>query len=226
MCASGGSAPVYDSATGKISVLFTFEREPGSSGTTLWSVNSSDLGRSFSAPRLLPVPKPPRWCQVVTTGNPGLQLGDGTLLVPGYHTKPQDEQHNCSAPGNVIEWQHTYVSTDHGLSWAIAANASSAPQEYGDGTAEGAVVQLFDDPKHLLAAMRVDEAPKDCSGPQPAGSLGSANVTSCRMVAESCAPPLARILPNLVAGMHSGLRSSESAGNVVADRGWRPHLGV
>jgi hypothetical protein len=100
--------------------------------------------------------------------------------VPGYHTVPQaGAQYNCTHTGNVIEMQHTFVSDDHGITWAIAG--APGQQQYGFGSAEGAIVGLYDNPKHVLAVMRVDEGTRNCTGPH--SSKG--NVTSCRMVAES-----------------------------------------
>ena len=58
MCSSGGGGPVVDKTTGTISVLFAFENTPGSTNTTIWSINSTDLGELFSKPRHLPIPRP------------------------------------------------------------------------------------------------------------------------------------------------------------------------
>ena len=99
--------------------------------------------------------------------------------MPGYHTLPQDgAQYNCSHTGNVIQVQHTFVSSD-GLTWAIAG--APGQQQYGFGSAEGAIVGLYDKPNHVLAVMRVDEGTRNCTG----SYSGKGNVTSCRMVAES-----------------------------------------
>jgi hypothetical protein len=51
----------------------------------------------------------------------------------------------------VIEWQGTLISEDRGSTWKVGS------LQYAEGTAEGAIVALFDQPNHLLAAMRVDE---------------------------------------------------------------------
>ena len=107
-----------------------------------------------------------------------MQLPSGRLVVPMYHSTPE----NVSVWPDVIEWQGTLISVTLGATWRIGA------LQYAQGTAEGAIVQLFDDPagNHLLSAMRVDEIAdlERFIGPQSATGTNE-NITYCRMLAES-----------------------------------------
>ena len=108
---------------------------------------------------------------------------------------PEDPTHNCSRPGAVGEWQHSYISDNGGRSYRIAKDSRGKPFEYGQSTAEGAIVPLPGKPDHVMAVMRTDlgdqlqsdgrlPVASRCVGPQPATGT-SGNVTACRTVAFS-----------------------------------------
>ena len=97
--------PVYDDATGKIHVVFSYcparymSRPPISQAFELWEVTSDDRGLTWGAPRnlsaILPsktlAPDEPEWCiRTGAGGGNGIQLAhgpnSGRLVVPGYHS--------------------------------------------------------------------------------------------------------------------------------------------
>ena len=171
MCALGGAAPVVDMIANKIIVLFGLDRNEATRGE-MWSVATTDLGLTFSAPRQhTGTDVSPAGWRVTAPTNAGVQEEDGSLLVPGYH-----------ANASQGEAQHTYISTDHGGHWKVLG-VGGRPTEYGIGTAEGAIVRQAR-PGHLLAAARIDESLAHCVGPHSAADATS-NVTTCRRLAES-----------------------------------------
>lgn len=93
--------PVFDEASGKIHVVFSFvpsrymSRPPISQAFQLWEVTSPDLGLSWTPPRnlssILPGDSEAQWCvRTAGGGGNGIQLAHGPkagrLIVPGYHT--------------------------------------------------------------------------------------------------------------------------------------------
>ena len=165
-CAVWDPTPVAERSSGKIFVFFSLS-PPGMTAfaRSLMLIESATLGRTWTPPRNLSAELttlPPGY-QGTFTGNPGLQLASGRLVVPMYHVTPE----NKSVWPDVMEWQGTLVSDTRGASWRVGA------LQYAEGTAEGAIAQLGDGPDHLLAAMRIDELLHPCESPptlySPAG---------------------------------------------------------
>jgi hypothetical protein len=183
-CGIWDPTPVAETSTGKIFVFFSLSPAKNSGGTrTLMMIESDDLAHTFGPLQNITAevsPPTTKWraSSGTFTGNAGVQLPSGRLVVPMYHSTPE----NVSVWPDVIEWQGTLVSDTKGATWRIGA------LQYAQGTAEGAIVQLFDDRagNHLLAAMRVDEIAdlERCIGPQSVTKTND-NTTHCRMLAES-----------------------------------------
>jgi hypothetical protein len=69
---------------------------------------------------------------------------------------PEDAAHNCSHTSYVGEWQHSYISDEHGRlgSWRLASSRDEELTTYGESTSEGAIVPMPSKPDHLMAVVR------------------------------------------------------------------------
>merc|ERR1712096_364269 len=159
--------------TGTVIVLFTFAPAEVNNfqfvdsvtwDRQIYSINSTDEGRSWSAPRNLSSLHDEQhrrwcdsssdsrcnsrgiWCQTSAAGGSGIQTSSGRLVIPAYH-------YDCP---HVVEASNTWISDDHGLSW-------KSSDEFGFKTCEGAVTQLFHPPAgvapadYLRVSLRTDK---------------------------------------------------------------------
>lgn len=135
----GNPCPVLDRATGTIWLPFT--RSPGKfteqqivagespAPTTVWLTHSTDDGRTWSAPRdLSATGRRPEWRWYGTGPGIGIQLASGRLLIPSYHTEPDQKYRS-----------HALFSDDHGATWQLGATvgehtAECQAAERRDGT--------------------------------------------------------------------------------------------
>ena len=142
---------------------------PGAPAGDTWSA-PQNLSRFYGSG----APPSPQ-CSSTFAGGHGIQLQGGAkrgrLLVPGYHI------HACTRNGSdVVEFSHVWFSDDHGATW-------SRSSEFGFGTAEGSLVELFESSagggRPLRASLRVD-SPSKCKCVGRNGSVPAAYVKHCR----------------------------------------------
>ncbi len=135
----GNPCPVVDRETGTIWLPFT--RSPGKSTekeivagkspapTTVWVTHSTDDGRTWATPRDLSATcRRADWRWYGTGPGIGIQLAGGRLLIPSYHTEP-----------NEMYRSHAVYSDDHGATWQLGATvgehtAECQAAERRDGT--------------------------------------------------------------------------------------------
>ena len=181
--------PVASTRSGAVFVWFSFSSSDRASMRglrTTWMVSSNDDGRTWPTLRNMTsvlnaqhadpsLPLTQRWSWIQTGGGGGgIETSSGRLVVPGYHGQCNAEGWACSscpvsghggacvAPtGGVapqgdgwITYSHIWWSDDAGSSWNVSSG-------FGASTAEGSVVELFDEPagQHLLSAGRMDISP-------------------------------------------------------------------
>lgn len=134
----GNPCPVVDRETGTIWLPFT--RSPGqftesqivagqSSGpTTVWVIRSDDDGATWSEPRdISATARQEKWGWYGTGPGIGIQLANGRLLIPSYHTEP----------GLGIYRSHAIFSDDHGATWKLG-------ETVGEHTAECQAIERRD----------------------------------------------------------------------------------
>lgn len=134
----GNPCPVVDRDTGIIWLLLTRnlgeDREPQiEQGTsreprTVWITHSSNDGVSWTVPEnISAVARESSWTWYGTGPGNGIQLADGRLVIPSYHTPA----------GGRVQRSHVLVSDDHGANWKIGGIV-------GENTGESAVAELAD----------------------------------------------------------------------------------
>lgn len=134
----GNPCPVVDRETGTIWLPFT--RSPGkfsetqivagqSSGpTTVWVIRSDDDGVTWSEPRdISATTRQEKWGWYGTGPGIGIQLANGRLLIPSYHTEP----------GSGMYRSHAIFSDDHGETWKLG-------ETVGEHTAECQAIERRD----------------------------------------------------------------------------------
>lgn len=134
----GNPCPVVDRETGTIWLPFT--RSPGqftesqivagqSSGpTTVWVIRSDDDGATWSEPRdISATARQEKWGWYGTGPGIGIQLANGRLLIPSYHTEP----------GSGMYRSHAIFSDDHGTTWKLG-------ETVGENTAECQAIERRD----------------------------------------------------------------------------------
>ncbi len=134
----GNPCPVVDRETGSIWLPFT--RSPGkfnetqivagqSSGpTTVWVTRSEDDGATWSEPRdISATTRQEKWGWYGTGPGIGIQLANGRLLIPSYHTEP----------GSGMYRSHAIFSDDHGATWKLG-------ETVGEHTAECQAIERRD----------------------------------------------------------------------------------
>lgn len=133
----GNPCPVVDRDTGRIWLPFT--RSPGratekqivagesTEPTTVWMTHSTDDGATWAPPLDLSKHcRRPEWRWYGTGPGIGIQLASGRLLIPSYHTEP-DQSYRC----------HSIFSDDHGATWKLG-------ETVGQHTAECQAAQRRD----------------------------------------------------------------------------------
>lgn len=134
----GNPCPVVDRETGTIWLPFT--RSPGrfnetqivagqSSGpTTVWVIRSDDEGMTWSEPHdISATARRTGWGWYGTGPGIGIQLANGRLLIPSYHTEP----------GSGMYRSHAIFSDDHGATWKLG-------ETVGEHTAECQAIERRD----------------------------------------------------------------------------------
>jgi sialidase-1 len=111
----GNAAPVQLKASRKILVPHT------SNNSIAWCTASTDDGQTWSKAASLENVTKPEW-KWIGTGPPGsVELENGRILVPSYHSKYRGNLINNIVHGHVI------VSDDEGESWRLGAT------QFGEG---------------------------------------------------------------------------------------------
>jgi sialidase-1 len=118
----GNPCPVVDRSTGTVWLSFT--RSPGkftetqivtgeSSGpTTVWVTHSDDDGVTWSPPRdISATTREKDWGWYGTGPGRGIELRNGRLLIPSYHTERDADS------GEAQYRSHVIFSDDHGQTW-------------------------------------------------------------------------------------------------------------
>lgn len=129
---------VVDRATGAIWLLTTQNRGEDKeqaiiagtnrSGITVWALNSSDDGVTWSPSReVTSSVKKPEWTWYATGPGIGIQTQSGRLVIPANHAEA----------GTGVHRSHLFYSDDGGLTWTLGAIAVP-------GTNESQVVELAD----------------------------------------------------------------------------------
>lgn len=137
----GNPCAVLDRETGFVWLAFT--RSPGefteaqvrrgeSKGSTgVFVTHSEDDGKTWSEPRdITASTKRSGWTWYGTGPGVGIQLADGRLFIPSYHTEGEQ--------GSITR-SHAIFSDDHGKTWKLGGNAGigngeSQALERRDGT--------------------------------------------------------------------------------------------
>ncbi|MFM9961938.1 MAG: exo-alpha-sialidase [Planctomycetaceae bacterium] len=135
---AGNPCPVVDRETGTIWLPCT--RSPGrfnetqivagqSSGpTTVWVTRSDDDGATWSEPRdISAAARRTDWGWYGTGPGIGIQLANGRMLIPSYHTEP----------GSGMYRSHAIFSDDHGATWKLG-------ETVGEHTAECQAIERRD----------------------------------------------------------------------------------
>lgn len=142
----GNPAPVVDRRTGRIVLLSTWNSghdhekdiwDRTSRDTRRVFVSySTDDGETFTEPReITSTTKRPEWRWYATGPCHGIQLEDGTLVIPANHTVTE-------RVNNHFSHSHVIISRDGGDTWELGGSTS-------DRTNESTVVEL-DDGRLLL----------------------------------------------------------------------------
>lgn len=134
----GNPCPVVDRQTGTIWLPFT--RSPGrfneaqivggqsTEPTTVWVTHSDDDGVTWSDPQdISAYTRRPEWGWYGTGPGIGIQLVNGRLLIPSYHTEP----------GSGMYRSHVIFSDDHGKTWKLGTTV-------GEHTAECQAIERRD----------------------------------------------------------------------------------
>ena len=120
-----------------------------------WELVSHDLGATFSPPINRTSVLQGTWaasaCCVTFSGGKGVQLRNGSLLVPGYHC------HSCEKRDCDPEAMHLWASHDFGRTWQVTP-------EFAFGCAEGEVAEV-PGATTLFASMRIDASEPKCQSP-------------------------------------------------------------
>ena len=165
-----------------------------------WLITSTDLGSSFSTPRnMSAVTASTPWCYKTFSGGKGVQLRNGSLVVPGYHCR------TCSFKCDY-EAMHLWTSED-GDRWAVT-------DEFAIGCAEGEVVELPGlDPSTLFASMRIDSVAPHCTGPAGGAKKCRRTMRTTAASLNWSAPLDAGSLPD--PGCKGGLAVWEAGGGIL-----------
>ncbi|MPY87708.1 MAG: hypothetical protein GEU99_07290 [Luteitalea sp.] len=134
----GNPCPVIDRTTGTIWLLTTqnlgedSEQEiidrTGKASRTVWVLNSTDDGRTWSAPaEITRSVKRSDWTWYATGPGVGIQTRSGRLVIPANH----------AVAGSAVHRSHVFFSDDHGATWQLGGHSI-------DGTNESQVVELAD----------------------------------------------------------------------------------
>ncbi|RJP22062.1 MAG: exo-alpha-sialidase [Candidatus Omnitrophota bacterium] len=139
----GNPAPVVDRTTGVIWLLMTTNDgeigegriNQGEGYRDVWVLKSEDDGKTWSKPvDITKSVKKPEWRWYATGPCHGIQLENGTLVIPCDHSL--DEQSS--------NWfSHVIYSDDHGASWKLGGTVP------GGFTNESTVVELVDGSLYL-----------------------------------------------------------------------------
>eukprot|EP01052_Picozoa_sp_SAG31_P004256 SAG31_NODE_175_length_21352_cov_3.981508_6_plen_430_part_00 len=174
-----GSEPVYE-----LTQLYP-------DATQSYVVTSTDLGKTWGAPKLLAeLGAPSDLCSLTAAGGHGIQLESGRLLVPGYHIRACGKD-----PHELVEEAHSWLS----LPLTAEPNSSLVDRRwqlstgFGFGVAEQSYVQLFP-PKlgqpstvgslPVRATFRVD-SPSSCNCTASPDGRPDPRVRKCRRTAVS-----------------------------------------
>ncbi len=130
----GNPAPVLDRRTGKIILLLT--KNPadtpendiiegkGSGTRTVWVTESADDGASWAVPREITRDvKKPGWTWYATGPCHGIQLMNGTLVIPCDHVLGNNHDYSESA------YSHLIVSDDGGKTWRLGGISQKGMNE-------------------------------------------------------------------------------------------------
>ena len=136
----GNPAPVVDSGTGTVWLLFCKNRRDGDermicqgrAPRTVWLTSSHDDGATWVQPvEITEQVKQPDWTWYATGPGHGLQLASGRLVIPCDHIVA--EHHEANDPYH----SHVIYSDDHGATWHIGGSAD-------EGTNESTAVETED----------------------------------------------------------------------------------
>ena len=160
-------SPVLDQRSGNLVVLFNLQPAPYNTYAGIQNpkcretfvVVSADGGATFSAPRNVTaqLQRAGHWSEsrnpFATTPGPGIQLGGGELLVPGYGCALPAREHCVTYSLNSTIRAWSYRSSDGGETWSMGAPAPAI------GAGEPMIVELPD--KRLLMNARPLQWPHD-----------------------------------------------------------------
>ena len=108
---------VVDNETGTIWLAFCID------GGFISAMNSADNGATWSDPvEITATVKLPSWTSYWTGPGHGIQLSDGTLVIPSYHVDGMRRDDISLSP-------HMVLSGDHGKSWRIGGTVGAGVEE-------------------------------------------------------------------------------------------------
>lgn len=140
---AGNPAPVVDRSTGTVWLALNHNYGDrgenvimeGKAPRTVWLTHSDDDGVTWAEPtEITAQTKRPHWRWYATGPGHGIQLRDGTLLIPCDHSDHTDADHPYRS--------HVIVSRDHGATWQIGGVV-------GDGVNECMAAELADGTLYL-----------------------------------------------------------------------------
>jgi sialidase-1 len=107
----GNTCPVVDQSTGYIWIIFCKEND------LVFKMHSKDNGETWSTPiEITPDVKLDTWGWYATGPSHGIQLGDGTLVIPADHIVDRKMQ------------AHVIYSTDHGETWKLGGTVPTGEE--------------------------------------------------------------------------------------------------
>ncbi len=143
---TGNPAPVIDRTTGRIILLYCWNRGDGNETAicagqaprTVWITHSDDDGTSWAAPReITDAVKDPTWTWYATGPCHGIQLAGGRLLIPCDHIVGERFDRKTDPHRS-----HVIFSDDHGATWQIGGILPDGSNECAAVETTGGAIYL------------------------------------------------------------------------------------
>lgn len=183
----GNPAPVLDKTTDTIWLVFTKNKGDTHEGAilrgdapprTVWVTHSTDDGLTWATPKdISATTREPDWRWYATGPCHGIQLDDGTLMIPCDHSL---------SPDNKNWFSHVIYSGDHGETWQLGGTA-------GPYCNESNVAQLADGRLYLNMRSYKGNASRQSAFSSDKGMTWSAPEEDATLVEPVCQGSVLRI---------------------------------
>ena len=183
----GNPAPVLDKTTGTIWLVFTKNKGDTHEGAilrgdapprTVWVTHSTDDGLTWTTPEdISATTREPDWRWYATGPCHGIQLDDGTLMIPCDHSL---------SPDNKDWFSHVIYSSDHGETWQLGGTA-------GPYCNESTVAQLSDGRLYLNMRSYKGKAARQVAYSSDKGITWSSPVDDTTLVEPVCQGSVLRL---------------------------------